>query len=81
MTGRASKIFITGGSGLAGLSLGATFGIQTAMSRLPQLSSPLGDELRQLETLRSQFKRKGFNQSKFESEAAEAEAEKLQSRL
>lgn len=77
--GRVGKLLVTGGSSLAGLSLGTTYGVQTGMTRLSALQSPLGEELRKLDHLRQQFKKRGLAKNEFEGAAAEAEQEKLES--
>jgi hypothetical protein len=76
---RLAKSLVCGGAGFAGLVLGAAFGVQTVMERLVALDSPLGVELRILEKLRMQLRKRGANKQTFGGEEVDAERERLES--
>lgn len=77
---RLCKVAVSGCGGLSGLMLGAAFGVQTGMNKLGGMEGRLGEELRVLEALREQLRRRGTQEtSQFTGEAAEAERERLKS--
>lgn len=75
-----TKLLVPAGSGVAGLSLGMAFGVQTGMEKLHQLTSPLGEELRGLEELRTRLRKRGTSEPLFIGDAAEAEGDRLSSK-
>ena len=76
--GRLAKSQVCGGAGFAGLVLGAAFGVQTVMGRLVALDSPLGGELRVLERLRMQLRKRGTDKQTFGGEGVDVERERLE---
>lgn len=69
-------------SGVSGLALGSAFGVQTGMEKLLELDGPLGEELRKMERLRKQLRKRGaaIDDSQFHGSAVEAERERLSSK-
>lgn len=77
-SGRLTKVFITVGSAGTGITLGTALGVQTGMQKLLQLNGSLGEELRYLEALRSQLRRRGTHEKgPFQGPAVEAERQRL----
>jgi len=76
--GRLTKILVGGVTLLTGLTLGCAFGVQTGMQKLSSLASPLGEELRGLERLRMQLRKRGaVDDGSFTGDAVDAERERL----
>jgi hypothetical protein len=71
---------VTTGAGISGTSLGGAFGVQTGMGKLSSLETPLGGELRILETLRGKLRKRGTKEERFGGEEAELERERLTSK-
>lgn len=75
---RLTKVLVATGSAGTGITLGTALGVQTGMQRLLQLEGSLGEELRHLETLRSQLRRRGAHEEgPFQGPAVEAERQRL----
>lgn len=75
---RLAKIIVGGATLLTGMALGCAFGVQMSLQKLGDLASPLGEELRKLERLRMQLRKRGaMDDSSFSGDSVDAERERL----